>query len=90
MKKKRENNNRVIETLLDPFQRFLQIEASGGIMLLFFTILALVWANSPWADIYHHLWEKELSFKVGTFYLSKARQEAVSCNDEICRRGGEI
>ena len=70
MKKHRNNNNTVIDTLLDPFQRFLQIEASGGIILLFFTVFALIWANSPWADVYHHLWEKELSIKVGAFSLS--------------------
>ncbi len=44
--------------LLDPFQRFFQSEAAGGIVLLACTAVALAWANSPWAGSYqailHH------------------------------------
>lgn len=35
-----------------PVERFLQIEASSGIILLSAGIGALLWANSPWADAY--------------------------------------
>jgi NhaA family Na+:H+ antiporter len=47
----------LIEHLLRPFQRFAATESSGGIVLLICTIVALAWANSPWADSYHRLWE---------------------------------
>ena len=47
----------MIARVLRPFQRFAQMEASGGILLLVCTAIALAWANSPWAESYHHLWE---------------------------------
>ncbi len=37
------------------FARFLHSEASGSIIMLACTIIALVWANSPWADVYFGL-----------------------------------
>lgn len=50
-----------IERILSPFGRFLRTESSSGIILLLATILALVWANSPWAESYFRLWETYLS-----------------------------
>ena len=47
----------LIERVLDPFQRFFSKATAGGLVLLGCTVVALVWANSPWADAYHHLWE---------------------------------
>jgi NhaA family Na+:H+ antiporter len=38
---------------------------------LFFTVVALVWANSPWAEIYEHLWEIPFNVGFGGFVLSK-------------------
>ena len=39
-----------------PLQRFLGIEAAGGIVLLVATVVALVWANSPWqAELRHRV-----------------------------------
>ena len=55
----------VIEHLLRPFQRFAATESSGGIVLLLCTILALAWANSPWADSYHRAWEIPLTIGAG-------------------------
>jgi len=53
----------LIERVLQPFQRFARTESSGGIVLLACTALALGWANSPWAESYHRLWET--SFTIG-------------------------
>lgn len=69
MKIKKRNG---INGILEPFQRFFRIEASGGIVLLLFTLVALIWANSPWGDIYHHLWENKLTVAIGGFELSKS------------------
>lgn len=44
-----------------PFQLFAQRQASGGLVLLSCAILALVWANSPWAWAY----EKMLAIPLG-------------------------
>ncbi|HEX6069235.1 MAG TPA: Na+/H+ antiporter NhaA [Longimicrobiaceae bacterium] len=54
-----------IERFLRPFQRFAQTESSGGIVLLIATVVALVWANSPWWESYHHLWETPLEVSFG-------------------------
>jgi NhaA family Na+:H+ antiporter len=54
----------LVERVLGPFKRFFSTAAAGGLVLLAFTAIALVWANSPWADAYHHLWEVPVT--VGT------------------------
>lgn len=48
---------RLVRRVLDTFQKFARAEASGGLVLLACTALALAWANSRWADSYFHLWE---------------------------------
>jgi len=62
---------RLIDRLLSPFQEFTQQEASSGILLIAATVIALIWANSPWAASYVHLWETEITVSVGSFSLSK-------------------
>jgi len=62
---------RPIDHILSPFQEFFQQEASSGILLIIATIIALIWANSPWAESYIHLWETRISISIGTFELSK-------------------
>ena len=54
-----------IEVLLKPINEFLHQEASGGILLIICTVIALAWANSPWFDSYHHLWHTYLSLNLG-------------------------
>lgn len=49
-----------------PLERFLQIEAASGIVLLAAAAGALVWANSPWAGSYERFWETELGLTLGT------------------------
>jgi NhaA family Na+:H+ antiporter len=46
--------------VVQPVARFLQIEAAGGILLLAATVVALVWANSPWDGAYVELWHTDL------------------------------
>jgi NhaA family Na+:H+ antiporter len=58
-----------IERITRPFQRFFAAETSGGIVLLAFTIVALIWANSPWAESYTHLWELPVSLGFGPWAL---------------------
>jgi NhaA family Na+:H+ antiporter len=60
----------LIEHLLRPFQRFAATESSGGIVLLICTIVALAWANSPWAESYHRLWEIPLTVGAGSRQLT--------------------
>ncbi len=61
---------RPIDRLLSPIQDFLRIEAAGGILLLAATAIALLWANSPWAQSYHDFWHITISIGIGSFQLS--------------------
>ena len=47
--------------LLRPFLAFAAKTTSGGILLLVCAIAALLWANSPWADLYTNLWHTKFS-----------------------------
>jgi NhaA family Na+:H+ antiporter len=48
-----------------PLERFIQLEASEGIILLLATAFALAWANSPWSSSYESLWQTPISLGLG-------------------------
>lgn len=60
-----------IERVFAPFQRFLKAQTTSGILLLGVTVVALVWANSPWAESYDALWHLKLKFELGGFALAE-------------------
>jgi NhaA family Na+:H+ antiporter len=60
-----------ITRVIQPFQEFFRQEAAGGLLLLAATVLALIWANSPWADSYHTLWHTELRAGFGAWSMAK-------------------
>ncbi|WP_416446158.1 Na+/H+ antiporter NhaA [Leeuwenhoekiella sp. A16] len=45
----------------NPVESFINNSSSGSIFLLLFTLIALVWANSPWKEAYHSLWQEDFS-----------------------------
>ncbi|MBX2958632.1 MAG: Na+/H+ antiporter NhaA [Flavobacteriales bacterium] len=49
--------------VINPIQKFINNSTTSGIVLFSSAFLAILIANSPWADEYHHLWE--LDFSVG-------------------------
>jgi Na+:H+ antiporter, NhaA family len=57
--------------LLQPLQSFLAEEAAGGVFLLAATLVALVWANSPWRSSYENLWSTTLTIGVGRWAISE-------------------
>ncbi|QJB55791.1 Na+/H+ antiporter NhaA [Pseudodesulfovibrio sp. zrk46] len=61
-----------IHHLLNSFNSFFKMEAAGGIALMACTLVAMVWANSPWAASYHSLWQTPLTIGIGDWTLSKA------------------
>lgn len=61
-----------------PVARFLQIESAGGILLLLGAVVAVAWANSPWASSYVHLWETPVAIDVGAFALELDLREWVN------------
>lgn len=58
------------QRLMRPFQVFARQAVSGGIVLFVFTLLALAWANSPWASHYEHLLHEPFSIALGDFRIS--------------------
>lgn len=62
-----------IERLSSPFVRFARLEASGGILLFLCTVLALVWANSPWWESYHHFWDQPMTVGFGHILIAETR-----------------
>ena len=48
--------------IIKPISDFISKSTTGGILLLVTTLIAMVWANSPWKESYHHFWENELGF----------------------------
>jgi len=50
----------VTRALVVPIQQFIHIQGVSSIVLLLAAIVALVWANSPWHESYHHVWDMEL------------------------------
>ncbi len=61
------------DRLIAPFARFMRFEASGGIALIFMAAIALLWANSSWADGYFKLFlDTKVTVGFGDWALSKA------------------
>jgi NhaA family Na+:H+ antiporter len=56
---------------LRPFQEFLRVESSAGILLLICTAVALAWANSPHGSSYFELARAPVTVGLGPFVLSK-------------------
>ncbi len=48
-----------------PVSKFLRIEASGGLVLIVATVIALTWANSPFSGSYHDLIETHIVVELG-------------------------
>ena len=59
------------ERALQSIERFMHIEAVSGIALLLAALVALIWANSPFAESYQALWHAPVSFAVGDFRYSQ-------------------
>jgi len=70
--------NRPIDTLSKPLSRFLRLEAASGIMLILFTLIALLWANSSYNDSYYHLIHTKLTISLGDFVFSESLQHIVN------------
>lgn len=66
---KNNKNQPPIEKITSPLQEFIHAETSGGIVLIICTVIALIWANSPFADSYHHLWHTYITFDIGGYTL---------------------
>jgi NhaA family Na+:H+ antiporter len=62
--------DRPIQRLQRPLQAFLRIESASGVVLLICTAIALLAANSPYADAYQAFWSQELRIAVSNLELA--------------------
>lgn len=60
-----------IDRLLRPLDSFIHDQAASGLVLFLSTAIALILANSPFRDAYHHFWTNTIAIKIGTFHLEK-------------------
>ena len=60
-----DSDRRLARQIGRPMQRFLHLQAGGGIMMLAAVVVALVWANSPWRGSYHDLLESHTRVELG-------------------------
>jgi len=67
-----------VDRLTKPFARFLSIEATGGAVLLLFTVAALVLSNSPWAHLYENVWETPAGLQLGSFEFVRSLREWIN------------
>ncbi len=52
------------------FERFLHSQASGSIVLMLAAVIAVIWANTPWAQLYHDLSHLD----IGVIFAGKTYQ----------------
>ncbi|MGI8794601.1 MAG: Na+/H+ antiporter NhaA [Acidimicrobiales bacterium] len=50
-------------------RRFLNTEASGGVVLLIAATVAIIWANSPWKEGYQTFFHTKVALSAGPFHI---------------------
>ncbi len=60
-----------IDRLVRPIERFMRAQATGGLLLLAAAVVAMVWANSPWKEAYHHLWHHTFAVRIDDRVLER-------------------
>ena len=71
-------SDRPLAKAVRPFVRFSNIEAAGGIVLVVATVVALVWANSPWKTGYTSLWSTNVRFEFGSYVFNEDLRQVVN------------
>tara|TARA_B100001248_G_scaffold262674_1_gene260764 strand:+ start:9383 stop:10747 length:1365 start_codon:yes stop_codon:yes gene_type:complete len=60
---------KALKKVVKPIQEFMHMEASGGIVLIFMAVLAMIWANSPFRDSYFDFFHTYIKLSIGDFVL---------------------
>jgi NhaA family Na+:H+ antiporter len=58
---------RVFLAVVAPFQAFFRLEAAGGLVLMAAAVLALAWANSPFAASYEAIFHSKIEMKLAGY-----------------------
>lgn len=67
-----------IDSLLVPLQSFARHKLAGAGLLMLATLVALVWANSPWAESYHHTLHLEVAVSMGGLSFAKSLHHLIN------------
>jgi Na+:H+ antiporter, NhaA family len=67
-----------VDRLTKPFARFLGIEAAAGVVLLVFTVAALMLSNSPWAHPFLNVWETRVGLQIGSFEFARSLRDWIN------------
>ena len=59
--------DRTINVILKPLRRFAMQKPNASILLFMAMILAMLFANSPWAESYHNILSHPIDLKIGNF-----------------------
>lgn len=62
----------LIDRLSKPVARFIHFGVAAGAVLLLFTVVALVLANSPWSEDFLGFWETEIGITAGSLELTRS------------------
>lgn len=62
---------RPIDRLLEPFGAWAGHQLAGAVLLMAAAVVAVIWANSPWGDAYHHWLHTLVRVGFGPFTLEK-------------------
>jgi Na+:H+ antiporter, NhaA family len=57
--------------IITPFQKFIKTESLSGILLFGATIMALIWANSQYGQVYESIWQYKIGVSFQDFELKK-------------------
>ncbi|MDO9022627.1 MAG: Na+/H+ antiporter NhaA [Deltaproteobacteria bacterium] len=63
---------RLLRRILRPIDAFLHVQSASGVVLLAAALVALVWANSPWAASYEHLWHANVTLGLGPWVTTRS------------------
>jgi NhaA family Na+:H+ antiporter len=59
-----------VDRMVAPLVRFLHVEAASGVLLLIFTIAALLLANSPFSEQFLSFWKFPIGIHIGGFDMT--------------------
>ncbi len=71
-------SNPVLKTFDYSFLSFFKHRVNGGMLLMIVAVLAMVIANSPWADAYHQFWSHPVALQIGSFNLFSHHGESLT------------
>jgi NhaA family Na+:H+ antiporter len=63
--------HKLVRKALGPVESFLAIEAASGIVLLATAVIALLWASSPWRELYAALWHTPIGIRLGPWSFER-------------------